>query len=142
MAETVSVIRTNIIIFGKIISVINWRIGDLIMEYFYAVMLFLGGIGAFLVGCNLLSDAIKSLANKKIRNLLNKTSKSKIVSCGIGAIVTAAVQSSGLTTVMIVGLVKLVVLNPKRFSILPVYVSGCSRTYWLLYPSLCSSLIG
>jgi len=75
------------------------------MEYFYAVMLFLGGIGAFLVGCNLLSDAIKSLANKKIRNLLNKTSKSKIVSCGIGAIVTAAVQSSGLTTVMIVGLV-------------------------------------
>ncbi len=75
------------------------------MQYFYAVMLFLGGIGAFLVGCNLLSDAIKTLANNKIRNLLNKTSKSKVVSCGIGAIVTAAVQSSSVTTVMIVGLV-------------------------------------
>lgn len=75
------------------------------MNYFYAAMLFLGGIGAFLAGCSLLSDGIKSMANSKIRNLMLKTGKSKVVSCGIGALVTAAVQSSSVTTVMVVGLV-------------------------------------
>ena len=75
------------------------------MNYFYAAMLFLGGIGAFLAGCSLLSDGIKSMANSKIRNLLLKTGKSKVLSCGIGAVVTAAVQSSSVTTVMVVGLV-------------------------------------
>lgn len=75
------------------------------MNYFYAVMLFLGGIGAFLAGCSLLSDGIKNMANSKIRTLMLKTGKSKVVSCGIGALVTAAVQSSSVTTVMVVGLV-------------------------------------
>ncbi len=75
------------------------------MEYFYAVCAFLAGIGAFLVGCNMLSDNVKALANSKIRSLLNKTSSNSIISCGIGAVVTAGVQSSSLTTVMVVGLV-------------------------------------
>lgn len=73
--------------------------------YIYALFAVLAGTGAFLVGCNMLSDNVKALGNSKIRSLLNKTSSNRVVSCGIGAMVTAGVQSSALTTVMVVGLV-------------------------------------
>ena len=47
-----------------------------------------------------------------------------------------------LKTGIMVGLVIDVVLNPNLFSVLPVYSSIFSLTYWWLYPSLVSSLIG
>ena len=75
------------------------------MEYVYKIFAFVEGLGAFLIGVNLLSENIRKLANDKIRLLFGKTSKSKVVSCGIGALVTAAVQSSSLITVMVVGFV-------------------------------------
>ena len=75
------------------------------MEYVYKIFAFVAGLGAFLIGVNLLSENIRKLANDKIRLLVGKTSKSKVVSCGIGALVTAAVQSSSLITVMVVGFV-------------------------------------
>ena len=75
------------------------------MEYVYKMFAFVAGLGAFLIGVNLLSENIRKLANDKIRLLFGKTSKSKVVSCGIGALVTAAVQSSSLITVMVVGYV-------------------------------------
>ena len=75
------------------------------MEYVYKIFAFVAGLGAFLIGVNLLSENIRKLANDKIKLLFGKTSKSKVVSCGIGALVTAAVQSSSLITVMVVGFV-------------------------------------
>ena len=75
------------------------------MEYVYKIFAFVAGLGAFLIGVNILSENIRKLANDKIRLLFGKTSKSKVVSCGIGALVTAAVQSSSLITVMVVGFV-------------------------------------
>lgn len=75
------------------------------MEYLYAILLLMGGLGAFLMGANLVSKNIGKLANKKIRDLFNKTSNNKLVGVGIGAASTAIVQSSGLTTIMVVGLV-------------------------------------
>ncbi|PWM74232.1 MAG: Na/Pi cotransporter family protein [Bacillota bacterium] len=75
------------------------------MEYVIALLSLLGGLGAFLMGVTALSDNTEKLANSKIKNLFNKTSKSKLVGVGIGAVTTAIVQSSGVTTVMIVGLV-------------------------------------
>lgn len=75
------------------------------MEYFYAFLLLFGGLGAFLMGAKTVSDNTEKLANTKIRAMFNKTSKSKLAGVGIGAASTAIVQSSGLTTIMIVGLV-------------------------------------
>lgn len=69
------------------------------------LMIFIAGVGTFLIGCKLLSDNIELLANKGIRNLFNKSSKNKLVGVGIGAVATAVVQSSAATTVMVVGLV-------------------------------------
>lgn len=75
------------------------------MDYLYALLSLLGGLGAFLMGVSALSDNTEKLANSKIKDLFNKTSKNKLVGVGIGAVTTAIVQSSGITTVMIVGLV-------------------------------------
>ena len=75
------------------------------MDYVYAFLILLGGVGAFLLGVKALSDNTERLANSKIKSLLNKTSKSRLTGVGIGAVTTAIVQSSGATTVMIVGLV-------------------------------------
>ncbi|MDY2902124.1 MAG: Na/Pi cotransporter family protein [Bacilli bacterium] len=75
------------------------------MEYFYAFLLLFGGLGAFLMGAKTVSDNTEKLANTKIRAMFNKTSKSKLAGVGIGAASTAIVQSSGLTTIMVVGLV-------------------------------------
>ena len=75
------------------------------MEYFYLVCELLAGLGVFLVGCKLLSDNMEKLATKKIKSLFLKTSDKKLVGVGIGCATTALVQSSGLTTVMVIGLV-------------------------------------
>jgi phosphate:Na+ symporter len=75
------------------------------MEYFYIICELLAGLGVFLVGCKLLSDNMEKLATKKIKSLFLKTSDKKLVGVGIGCATTALVQSSGLTTVMVIGLV-------------------------------------
>lgn len=75
------------------------------MNYLTALLALLGGLGAFLMGVAALSDNTEKLANSKIKDLFNKTSKNKLVGVGIGTVTTAIVQSSGITTVMIVGLV-------------------------------------
>ena len=75
------------------------------MEYFYLICELLAGLGVFLIGCKLLSDNMEKLATKKIKSLFLKTSDKKLVGVGIGCATTALVQSSGLTTVMVIGLV-------------------------------------
>ena len=72
---------------------------------------FIAGLGTFLIGCKLLSDNIELLANNKIKNLFNKSSKNKLVGVGIGATTTAIVQSSSATTVLVVGLVNAGVMS-------------------------------
>ena len=75
------------------------------MNYFSILCGLLSGLGVFLVGCKLLSDNMEKLATKKIKSLFLKTSDKKLVGVGIGCATTALVQSSGLTTVMVIGLV-------------------------------------
>lgn len=75
------------------------------MEYFLSVIGLLGGMGAFLLGFKLLSDNMEKIAGNKLKQIFNKTSNKKIVNVGMGAAATAVVQSSAVTTVMVVGFV-------------------------------------
>lgn len=74
-------------------------------DYVAAVIGLLAGLGALLIGFKLLSDNIEKLANTGLKKLFNKTSKNRWVGIGIGAAVTAIIQSSGASTIMIVGFV-------------------------------------
>lgn len=65
----------------------------------------LAALGAFLIGFKLLSENLQRVANKGLRKLFDKTSKSKLAGVGIGAGATILMQSSGATTVMVIGFV-------------------------------------
>ena len=75
------------------------------VDYVAAIIGLLAGLGALLIGFKLLSDNIEKLANAGLKKLFNKTSKNRWVGIGIGAAVTAIIQSSGASTIMIVGFV-------------------------------------
>ena len=81
------------------------------MEIFIKVVELLAGVGIFLVGVHLLSSYIEQLANTGIKKLFNKTANNKLVNIGIGATTTAIIQSSGVTTVLIVGFVNVGIMN-------------------------------
>ena len=103
------------------------------MQYVYAVFELIAGLGAFLIGIKLLSDNMEKLATGKIRDLFHRTSSKntlpegatakdkfkaylrewpgKLAGVGIGTVTTAIIQSSSLTTVMVVGLVNVGVLT-------------------------------
>lgn len=70
-----------------------------------AVLALVSGIGVFLIACSMVSSNIESLSGSKLRRLFEKTSDNKLAGVGIGAATTAAIQSSGATTVMIIGFV-------------------------------------
>ena len=75
------------------------------MDYVLAVVALLGGLGAFLFGFKVLSDNIEKLATNRLRGWFDKTGKNRFIGVGIGAGVTAIIQSSSATTVMVVGFV-------------------------------------
>ena len=74
-------------------------------EHVVNVIMMLAACGAFLVGFKFLSDNMEKLFGGSLKKLFNKTSDKKWVGVGMGAISTAVVQSSGVTTVMVVGFV-------------------------------------
>ena len=76
----------------------------------FAVRL-LAATGVFLVGVHLLTANIEQLATTRIKNLFGKTANKKLVNVGIGAAATALIQSSGVTTVLIVGFVNVSIIN-------------------------------
>ena len=76
--------------------------GKLFMEFtdnFLIALYLVAALGAFLIGFKLLSENLQKVANKGLRKLFDKTSKSKIAGVGIGIGSTVLMQSSGATTV-------------------------------------------
>lgn len=71
----------------------------------------LAGTGVFLVGVHLLTQNIEQLATNRIKTLFNKTADKKLLNVGIGTISTALLQSSGVTTVLIVGFVNVGIMT-------------------------------
>ena len=65
----------------------------------------LAGVGVFIVGMNLLSTALEKSAGGGMKKLLGKISNNRFAGVGIGAGVTAIIQSSAATSVMAIGLV-------------------------------------
>ena len=84
------------------------------MDYVMSVVELLAGLGAFLLGFKFLSDNIEKLAMNKLRGWFDGLAKSKwsrVAGVGIGAGVTAIIQSSSATTVMVVGFVNVGIMS-------------------------------
>ncbi len=74
----------------------------------------IGGLGLFLFGMKLLSEGFQKLAGTKLRQILKFLTDKTIVGVLTGAVVTAVVQSSSATTVMVVGFVNAGLLALKQ----------------------------
>ena len=78
---------------------------DNIMQLLESLIWLLAGVGIFIVGMNFLSGALEKSAGSGMKQLLERISNNRISGVGIGAGVTALIQSSSATTVMVIGLV-------------------------------------
>lgn len=82
-----------------------------IMYIIETILFMVAAIGALLIGFEMLSNSITKMFHKQLKKLFDKTSTKAIVGVLIGAAATAIVQSSGATTVMVVGFVNTGIIN-------------------------------
>lgn len=68
-------------------------------------MLVFSGLGLFLFGMNFMSEGLEKAAGNKLKKIVGALTKNRFIGVGVGAFVTAIVQSSSATTVMVVGFV-------------------------------------
>ncbi len=76
-----------------------------------AILTLTAGIGVFLVACQTMSNNLESAGSRKLRRLFAKTGDNKWVGVGIGLAGTAAIQSSGAVTVMVIGFVNVGIMS-------------------------------
>ena len=76
-----------------------------IMELIGSLVWLLAGVGVFIVGMNFMSEALGKSAGAGMQRLLSKISNNRFSGVAIGAGVTAIIQSSSATSVMVIGLV-------------------------------------
>jgi len=75
------------------------------INWFFLAIGLLGGLSLFLYGMERMSDALKNVAGEKMKDILAMLSNNRVMGLITGAIVTAVIQSSSVTTVMLVGFV-------------------------------------
>mgnify|MGYP003289989841 CR=1 FL=1 len=76
-----------------------------------ALLMLVAGIGVFLVACQTMSHNLESAGSDKLKKLFEKASGSRLLGVGIGALGTAAIQSSGAVTVMVIGFVNVGIMS-------------------------------
>lgn len=76
-----------------------------IMQLVQSLIWLLAGVGVFIVGMNFMGDALERSAGIGMKRLLERISNNRFSGVGIGAGVTAIIQSSSATSVMVIGLV-------------------------------------
>ena len=75
------------------------------MEIYECILSLIAGVGVFILAMKLMSDSLNQIAGNSMKNLLEKLAGNRIKGVLIGALVTAIIQSSSATTVMVIGFV-------------------------------------
>ena len=79
----------------------------------------LGGLALFLFGMNSMSDALQKAAGEKMKSVLAFLTKNPLMGALAGALVTAVLQSSSATTVMVIGFVSAGLMSlPQAISVI------------------------
>lgn len=99
----------------------------------FSVLTLLGGLMLFLYGMDLMGDSLKKLAGGKLESTLAKLTSTRFKGFLLGFIVTAVIQSSSATTVMLVGFVNSGIMKlGQTISIIMGANIGTTVTAWLL----------
>ena len=99
----------------------------------FGVLSFVGGLAMFLYGMSAMGDGLTKLSGGKLEYLLEKLTSKRIMAVLLGAGVTAVIQSSSATTVMVVGFVNsgIMKLNQAVGIIMGANI-GTTITSWIL----------
>ena len=76
-----------------------------------AILTLIAGIGVFLVACKMLSTSLESASSAGLKRLFAKMGNNKWLGVGVGTVGTAAIQSSGAVTVMVIGFVNVGIMS-------------------------------
>lgn len=71
----------------------------------------LGGLGLFIFGMKLMSEGLQQVAGEKVKKVLEAVSSNRVIGCITGTGITALIQSSSATTVMLIGFVNAGLMN-------------------------------
>ncbi len=99
----------------------------------FSILSLLGGLALFLYGMDLMGDGLKQLAGGKLESILSRLTSTRFRGFLLGFIVTAIIQSSSATTVMLVGFVNSGIMKlGQTISIIMGANIGTTVTSWLL----------
>ena len=99
----------------------------------FGVLTGIGGLALFLYGMNVMGDSLAKLSGGKMESILERLTSTKIKAILLGALVTAVIQSSSATTVMVVGFVNSGIMQlGQAVGIIMGANVGTTVTSWLL----------
>lgn len=100
---------------------------------FFSFLTMIGGLAMFLYGMSAMGDGLAKLAGGKLERILEKLTSNPIMGVFLGFVVTAVIQSSSATTVMVVGFVNSGIMRlSQAISIIMGANIGTTATAWIL----------
>ncbi len=106
----------------------------------FSVLSMFGGLALFLFGMNAMGDGLEKMSGGKLEGILERLTSNPIKAVGLGAAVTAVIQSSSATTVMVVGFVNSGIMKlSQAIGIIMGANIGTTVTSWILSLSGISS---
>ena len=103
------------------------------------ILSLLGGLALFLHGMQMMSSGLEAAAGNRMKSILEKLTSNRLLGVLVGAVITAVIQSSSATTVMVVGFVNsgmMTRVRPCGSSWAPTLVppSPASSSLWMWAP--------
>lgn len=112
------------------------------MDLLKDLMMFFGGLGMFIYGMQIMADGLQNSAGSKTKKLLGLLTNNRLMGVLVGALITAIIQSSSATTVMVVGFVNAQIMNlTQAVGVIMGANIGTTMTAWLVSMSEWGSLL-
>ena len=103
------------------------------MDYLNIIIPFVGGLGMFIYGMQIMASGLENAAGSKMKSLLEALTRNKLMGVMLGALITAVIQSSSATTVMVVGFVNAGIMNlTQAMGVIMGANIGTTITGWLV----------
>ena len=103
------------------------------MNYLDIIIPFVGGLGMFIYGMQIMAQGLENAAGSRMKSLLEVLTKNKLMGVMLGAAITAVIQSSSATTVMVVGFVNAGIMNlTQAMGVIMGANIGTTVTGWLV----------
>lgn len=102
-------------------------------KIFEMIFQVIGGLGLFLFGMNSMSEGMQKIAGEKLKKIIGAVTNNRFLAVGIGVLVTGIIQSSSVTTVMVIGFVNAQIMNlSQALGVILGANIGTTVTGWIL----------